>query len=66
MGLSIKMIRIKKGIKQKDLAEKVGVSQQYITGLETGRNDNPTRKVMMAIAKALETDVQTLFFAEEN
>ena len=66
MGFNIKITRIKKGIKQKDLAEEVGVSQQYIASLETGRNDNPTKKVMLAIANALETDVQTLFFTEVN
>jgi putative transcriptional regulator len=65
MGLKIKLRRIKLGIKQKDLAADLGISQQYLNGLEAGRNKNPNRRLMMDIAKALETDVQTLFFSEE-
>lgn len=62
MGLNLKIARLKKGIKQKQLAERVGVSQQYITSLENGRNDNPTRKVMLKIAEELGCTVQELFF----
>ena len=62
MGLNLKIARLKKGIKQKHLAERVGVSQQYITALENGRNDNSTRKVMLKIAEELGCTVQELFF----
>ena len=66
MGIKIKLRRIELGIKQKDLAADLGISSQYLNGLESGRNKNPNRQLMMDIAKALKTDVQTLFFSEEQ
>lgn len=66
MGLKIKLRRIELGIKQKDLAVSIGISQQYLNRLEAGKNKNPSRKLMIVIAKVLETDVQTLFFSEEG
>lgn len=65
MGLKIKLRRIELGIKQKDLAKKVGLSQQYLSGIELGKKCNPNLKTMAAIAKALKSDVQTLFLSEE-
>lgn len=66
MGKEIKKRRIELGIKQKELAEAVGVTQQHLGNLENGRCKNPRRDLMLAIAKVLETDVQTLFFSAEN
>lgn len=66
MGIKIKLRRIELGIKQKELATNLGISKQYLNGLEAGRNKNPNRQLMMDIAAALETDVQTLFFSEEK
>lgn len=66
MGLKIKLRRIELGIKQKDLADKLGISKQYLNRLEAGRNKNPNRQLMIDIAETLKTDVQTLFFSEEQ
>lgn len=66
MGLKIKLRRVELGIKQKDLASKLGISQQYLGSLEAGRCTNPSKKLMKKLAEALETDVQTLFFSEES
>lgn len=65
MGKEIKKRRIELGIKQKELAQIVGVTQQHLGNLENGRCNNPRRYLMIAIAKALETDVQTLFFEKD-
>lgn len=65
MGLKLKMRRVELRRKQKDLAEKVNVSQQYLCGLENGRVTNPSREVMIKIAKELNTSVQELFFSDE-
>ena len=45
---------------QKELAAKVGVSRVYIVQLETGVMDNPTLKVLRALAKALRVGVADL------
>lgn len=62
MGLKLKIKRIEKGIKQKDLAKAVGLTQQYIGDLESGRSNNPTREVMLKIAEVLACPVQEIFF----
>lgn len=66
MGLKLKIKRIEKGLKQKDLAEALGVSQQYLGNLESGRSTNPSREVMLKLASALECTVQELFFSDEK
>ncbi len=62
MGIEIKIKRIKKGKKQKDLAKAVGISPQYLRLLEKGESNNPSREVMLKIAKELDSTVDELFF----
>lgn len=66
MCINLKIVRIRAGIKQKDLANATGVSQQCLSKLENGKTKNPNRELMLKLAEALETDVQTLFFSETN
>ena len=60
--MKVKIARIKKKIKQQELAEMVGISREYLRQIE---NDaaNPTRSIMMKIAEILECSVQELFFS---
>ncbi|MDF2612875.1 MAG: putative phage transcriptional regulator [Clostridia bacterium] len=62
MGIDIKIARIKKGIKQQDLARELGISKQYLGKLENGKATNPSRELMLKLSEVLDTDVQTLFF----
>lgn len=61
MNLKVKISRIKKGFKQIDLAEIVGITPQYLRQIEIGEA-NPTREIMKKIADALEESVEELFF----
>lgn len=64
MNLKIRRIKMKK--KQKEIAEQVGITQQYLANLENGRSKNPSRDLMIKLAVALDTTVQELFFSEEK
>lgn len=64
MGLKIKLRRIEKGLKQYELASKIGISPQYLRLLEIGKATNPSRETMINIAKELDTSVEDLFFNE--
>ncbi|EGS9999198.1 helix-turn-helix transcriptional regulator [Clostridium perfringens] len=64
MNLKIRRIKMKK--KQKEIAEQVGITQQYLANLENGRSKNPSRGLMIKLADALDTTVQELFFSEEE
>jgi len=64
--LNLKLLRISKGIKQKDLAGKIGVSGEYLRQIESGIAKNPSRKIINDIAKELEIDERDIsyFFRE--
>lgn len=60
----LKMKRIELGIKQKNLAKKVGITPQYLMNLENGKAKNPSIKVMKNLSESLGCGVQELFFDE--
>ena len=52
VGRNAARIRKERGLTQEQLAEKSGLSQQYLSGLEKGRR-NPTILTLYEIATAL-------------
>ena len=62
MGEKIKKRRMELGLSQEDLAKKAGVSRVQISNLERGECKNAHSKTLMALAVALETTVNWLFF----
>lgn len=64
--MNLKLRRIKMRKKQKEIAEQVGITQQYLANLENGKSKNPSRNLMIKLAKVLDTTVQELFFSEEE
>ena len=66
MGLNLKIARIKKRLTQKELADVVEVSRDYIASLENGRAKNPSIELMKKLSKALNVPVTELFFNEEE
>ncbi len=65
MNYSLKFERIRKGYKQYELAEKVGITPQYLRMLEKGEA-NPSKALMMTISRELEASVEELFFQDEQ
>lgn len=59
----MKMARIEHGMSQEDLANIVGVTRQTIGLIESG-NYNPTLNLCIAICRALEKDLNSLFWEE--
>ena len=53
VGENTARIRKERGLTQEALAEKSGLSQQYISGLESGQR-NPTIVTLYELANALE------------
>jgi transcriptional regulator with XRE-family HTH domain len=56
----IKTLRQEKGLSQKALAEQVGVTDAYITMLESGKRKNPSLEILKKLAKALGVPVTEL------
>lgn len=60
IGEIIKENRKKRNLKQKELAEKVGISFKYLSDIETNRR-NPSKQLVEKIAKVLLVDKEIFF-----
>ena len=52
VGENVRALRVERGWTQEHFAERSGFSQQYISGLESGRR-NPTIVTLFELAQAL-------------
>lgn len=48
-----------------ELAERTGLTPGYISNLERGERDNPSKDTMESIAKALNKTVSEIFFPND-
>lgn len=60
--MEVKIARIKAGLTQAQLCKLVKTSPKKLVSIERGEDENVTKGLMIKIAKALNSDVQTLFF----
>lgn len=60
----IKQLRKDAGLRQEDMAKKLGVSRQTIIAIENNKY-NPTLELAMKIAKLLQLHVEDIFFLED-
>lgn len=64
IGKNIKLIRTSKNISQKELAEKIGVTPNYLSMIENEAK-KPSLSLIEKLAQALGTPL-TMFFTEFN
>ena len=62
MGYRLKEIREEKGITQEELEKRSGVSRQTISAIENNDNYQAKTGTLVALARALSTTVDNLFF----
>lgn len=63
IGRNIREQRMKKGLSQGELAEKLYVTRQTISNYETGKS-NPDVEILASMAEALDIDIQILIYGE--
>ena len=61
----LKAIRLERGLKQSEVAEKVGITQPTYSNIENGKR-NPTVKTLRKIAKVLGVQISDLLDTEEE
>ncbi len=61
----LKMARLENDMNQAQLAERVGVTRQTISLIESGRY-NPTLNLCISICRALGKTLDDLFWEEDN
>lgn len=64
MGIKIKERREELKMTQEELAQKSGVSRQTISSIETGKYENVLVGTLAAIATALGTTVDKIFYPD--
>ena len=62
MGYRLKEIREEKGLTQEELEKRSGVSRQTISAIENNDNYQAKTGTLVALARALSTTVDNLFF----
>ena len=64
MKNNIKQLRKSEGLRQEDMAKKLGVSRQTIIAIENDKY-NPTLELAMKIARLLQLHVEEIFILED-
>lgn len=59
---NIRQYRLGRGLKQKDLAARVGLSHDTISKIETGKQHNIGSKYLVSICRELHISIEELFF----
>ena len=62
MNIRLKEIREEKGMTQEQLEIKSGISRQTISAIENGRTNNVMSGTLTALADALDTTIDAIFF----
>lgn len=62
MENNVKRVREARGMSQTELGRRSGLSRATIWAVESNKNDNLTTKTMVAIAQALDSTVENIFF----
>lgn len=60
LSKNLKIIRESRGIGVNELARRSGVNASYISAIENGRRENPSKEILSKIADALEIPVEEL------
>lgn len=66
MKLAVRQCREKKKMSQEELAKRSGISRQTISSIENGAFGSVLMSTLMALANALDVDVQNLFFDDND
>ena len=66
IGKNIKKYRIKKGLKQRELAEKLYLSDSFIAKLESVTHQTISIDTLLDIAEVLDCDIRDFFEKENN
>lgn len=64
--ITLRTARTKAGLTQEQLEDKSGISQAAISKLESGDSLRPSFETVMALAKALRVDPQSLKFGPDG
>jgi len=63
VGKNIKIFRINAGLKQKELAAKIGVNESYLSTIEGGKKE-PSLSLLKKISLALGVPLSTFFWED--
>lgn len=62
IGNALREIRFKKRLKQQDVAAKAKISQTYLSQIEGGAKENPSKAVVSRLCKIYDVPVAVVFW----
>lgn len=62
MGFKLREVREEKGMSQEELEKASGISRQTISSIENGKSTSVMSGTLIALARALDTTVDEIFF----
>ena len=66
LAYNLKRLRQFKGLKQKDLAKKVGLTKDTISKIELAKQENVGLKYLISICRELDIAIEELFIKESR
>ena len=62
---NLKQIRIEKGLTQEEVAEKIGLTRQAISGYESGKR-LPSIDILTTLAEVYEVSIESILYGQKN
>ena len=62
---NLKQIRIEKGLTQEEVAEKIGLTRQAISGYESGKRQ-PSIDMLTKLAEVYEISIESIFYGQKD
>lgn len=66
LGENLQKWRVKKGYNRDTLAYKAGITTSYLYALETNRKKEPSMRIVLNIADALQITIEELLFGSKR
>ncbi len=66
LGPRVRALRHRAGLSQENLADQLGFTAANLSAIESGRNDNPTLRVLTALASFFNTSIDTLVGSQSS
>lgn len=64
--MKLRQLRENKNIGLNEFARLIGIAPSYLSALEQGKKNNPSKGIMDQIATALDSTVSEVFYSEEG
>lgn len=66
IGMNVKILRTEKGISQREFSRITGINRSYLQQLESGKDVNPSIKILCIICNDLDVSMKDLIYMDDQ